>query len=49
MSVCRYRVSLVQLFEVGVFQKLHNEKLFFQKVECLVKTIKKCFLKKLNV
>ena len=41
MSVCRYRVSLVQLFEVGVFQKVHNEKVFFQKVDCLVKAVKK--------
>ena len=49
MSVCRYRVSLVQLFEVGVFQKVHNEKVFFQKVDCLIKAVKKSFLKKLNV
>ena len=28
---------------------MHNEKVFFQKADCLVKTIKKCFLKKLNV
>ena len=35
----RVRMSLVQLFETG----------FFEKIECLVKTIKKCFLKKLSV
>ena len=28
---------------------MHNEKVFFQKADCLVKTIKKYFLKKLNV
>ena len=28
---------------------MHNEKVHFQKVECLVKAIKKCFLKKLSV
>ena len=27
------------------FQKVHNEKMHFQKVECLVKAVKKCFLK----
>ena len=31
------------------FQKVHNEKVHFQKAECLVKVIKKCFLKKLSV
>ena len=31
------------------FQKVHNEKVFFQKTECLVKAVKKCFLKKLNI
>ena len=31
------------------FQKVHNKKVFFQKAECLVKTVKKCFLKKLSV
>ena len=31
------------------FQKMHNEKVHFQKTECLVKTVKKCFLKKLSV
>ena len=31
------------------FQKVYNEKVHFQKAECLVKIIKKCFLKKLNV
>ena len=47
-------VSLVQLFKVGLFekaefQKVHNEKVFFHKVKYLVKTVKKCFLKKLRV
>ena len=28
---------------------MHNEKMHFQKVECLVKTVEKCFLKKLSV
>ena len=28
---------------------MHNEKMFFQKIECLVKTVKKYFLKKLSV
>ena len=28
---------------------MHNEKVFFQKAECLVKAVKKCFLKKLSV
>ena len=31
------------------FQKVHNEKVHFQKAECLVKTVKMCFLKKLSV
>ena len=31
------------------FQKVHNEKVLFQKAECLVKAVKKCFLKKLSV
>ena len=31
------------------FEKAHNEKVHFQKAECLVKTVKKCFLKKLSV
>ena len=31
------------------FQKVQYEKVFFQKTECLVKTVKKCFLKKLSV
>ena len=31
------------------FQKVYNEKVYFQKPECLVKAVKKCFLKKLNV
>ena len=38
-----FRVNLVQLFV-----KVHNEKMHFQKVECLVKAVKKCFLKKLR-
>ena len=38
------RVSLVRLFE-----KVHNEKVEFQKTECLVKTVKKCIMKKLSV
>ena len=28
---------------------MHNEKVFFQKAKCLVKPVKKCFLKKLSV
>ena len=28
---------------------MHNEKVHFQKAECLVKTVKKCFLKKLRL
>ena len=31
------------------FQKIYNEKVFFQKIECLVKLVKKYFLKKLSV
>ena len=31
------------------FQKVHNEKVFFQKAEYLVKAVKNCFLKKLSV
>ena len=31
------------------FQKVHNEKMYFQKVECLVQAAKKCFLIKLSV
>ena len=30
------------------FQKMHNEKVHFQKVEYLVKAVKKCFLKKIK-
>ena len=30
-------------------QKVHNEKMYFQKAKCLVKAVKKCFLKKLSV
>ena len=44
MSLERLRVSLVQLFV-----KVHNEKMEFQKAECLIKVVKKCFLKKLSV
>ena len=44
-TLCKLlRVSLVQLFV-----KVHNEKVEFQKAECLVKTIKKCIMKKLSV
>ena len=28
---------------------MHNEKVHFQKAKCLVKTVKKCFLKMLSV
>ena len=28
---------------------MYNEKVFFQKAKCLVKTVEKCFLKKLSV
>ena len=28
---------------------MHNEKVFFEKTECLVKAVKKCFLKKLRL
>ena len=28
---------------------MHNEKVEFQKTECLVKTVKKCIMKKLSV
>ena len=31
------------------FQKVHNEKMHFQKAKCLAKAVKKCFLKKLGV
>ena len=37
-------MSLVQLFV-----KVYNEKVEFQKAECLIKAIKKWFLKKLSV
>ena len=33
----------------GVLLKVHNEKVEFQKAECLVKTVKKCIMKKLSV
>ena len=39
-----HRVSLIKFFV-----KVHNEKVHFQKAECLVKDVKKCFLKKLSV
>ena len=47
-------MSLVQFFvkvhsEKVEFSKVHNEKVHFQKIECLVKAVKNCFLKKLNV
>ena len=54
-------VSLVRLFEVGPFEKswvfkkciikkcIIKKCFFFLKAECLVKTVKKCFLKKLSV
>ena len=28
---------------------MHNEKVEFQKTECLIKAVKKCIMKKLNV
>ena len=31
------------------FQKVYNKKVHFQKTECFVKAVKKCFLKKLSV
>ena len=31
------------------FQKVHNEKVYFQKTEYLVKVVRKCFLEKLSV
>ena len=49
------RVSLVQLFEIELFekkwgfQKVRYETRFFEKIECLAKTVKKCFLKKLSI
>ena len=48
-------MSLVQFFvkvhkwKSGVLLKVHNEKVEFQKTECLVKTVKKCIMKKLSV
>ena len=42
--VHQLRVSLVQ-----IFVKMHNEKVKFQKIECLVKTVKKCIMKKLSI
>ena len=48
-------MSLVGLFEKvffdksGVFKKCIMKKYFFQKAECFVKAVKKCFLKKLSV
>ena len=54
LLLLQLRVSLVRLFEVRLFEKLsfqevHNEKVIFQKAKCLVKAVKKCFLKKLSV
>ena len=43
-SVEALRVSLVLLFV-----KVHNEKVEFQKTECLVKAVKKYIMKKLSV
>ena len=43
-KLIRLWVNFVQLFV-----KVHNEKVHFQKAECLVKAVKKCFLKKLSV
>ena len=45
---------MVQLFEKMhnekvEFCKSNNEKVEFQKVECLVKAVKKCIMKKLSV
>ena len=43
------KLSLVKTIKKLSFQKVHNEKVLFQKVKSLVKTVKKCFLKKLSV
>ena len=48
------RMSLIQLFEVGFFEKVEfskstYERVLFEKAEYLIKTVKKCFLKKLSV
>ena len=43
------KLSLVKTVKKLSFQKVHNEKVYFQKVKSLVKIVKKCFLKKLNV
>ena len=42
-------MSLVQLFVKIYKEKVEFSKSAFQKAECLVKVIKKCFLKKLSV
>ena len=48
-NIIPLRVSLVQVFQTVLFEKVMVLLLdFFFKVKCLVKTIKKCFLKKLN-
>ena len=36
-------------FKKWGFRKVHYETGFFKKAECLVKAVKKCFLKKLSV
>ena len=47
-------MSSVHLFKIGLFEKMGFSKSAvwnwaFEKTECLVKTVKKCFLKKLSV
>ena len=47
-------MSLVQLFKIELFekwgfQKVQYETGLFEKAKCLVKAVKKCFLKKLSV
>ena len=39
----------IEFFEKWGFQKVQYEKIFFEKIKYLVKTVKKCFLKKLSV
>ena len=53
-KVLRLWVSLVKPLKLYFlkkwdFQKVWYEKMFFEKTECLIKTVKKCFLKKLSV
>ena len=43
------RVSLVQLFKTGLFEKVGFSKSAVWKVEDLIKTVKKYFLERLNV